>query len=52
LEGRNILQNEVNAAKNIPERHRRLLDKSAINLSRFEEEEIILEKYDPTHLYF
>lgn len=52
LEGRNILKNEVNCAKNIPESHRRLLDKSAINLNRFEEEEIIAENYDQTHLYF
>lgn len=52
LEGQNILQNEVDCAKNIPETQRKLLDKSAININRFEEEETILEKYDQSHLYF
>ena len=52
LEGRNILQNEVNAAKNIPETQRRLLDKQAVNLARFEDEEMIAENYDKNHMYF
>lgn len=52
VEGQNILQNEVVAAKNIPEHQRKLLDKQAVNLSRFEDEETIVEKYDKNHVYF
>jgi len=52
VEGQNILQNEVDNAKNIPETQRRLLDKSAVNIDRFEKEETILENYDLSHRYF
>jgi len=52
VEVQNILQNEVDNAKNIPETQRRLLDKSAVNIDRFEKEETILENYDLSHRYF
>jgi hypothetical protein len=46
IEGQNILKNEIDNARHIPERERKLLNKKAVNIGLVEREETFVENYD------